>query len=186
VSEFTRILESAREGNAEAADALLPLVYEELRRLAAAKMAQERPGHTLHPTALVHEAWQRLAGDQAMSWQNRAHFFSAAAEAMRRILVDRARRKARFKHGGHLERVSIDDVDVAANAEDPLIVAVGEALEELAQVDPMGAKLISLRFFAGMSNVEAAQALGLAERTAKRTWAYARAWLHAKLTRQDS
>jgi RNA polymerase sigma factor (TIGR02999 family) len=177
-------MESIRQGNAEAGDELLPLVYDELRQLAAAKMAQERPGQTMQATALVHEAWQRLAGDQAMSWQNRAHFFSAAAEAMRRILVDRARRKARFKHGGHLQRLSIDDIDVAATTDDPLIVAVGEALDKLAQVDPIGAKLISLRFFAGMSNVEAAEALGMAERTAKRAWAYARAWLHAELTRE--
>ena len=185
VSEITLLLQQAQSGDPEAAERLMPLVYDELRKLAAAKISQERPGQTLQATALVHEAWQRLAGDQRTTWENRAHFFGAAAEAMRRILVEQARRKARLKHGGDWERVSIEQVDVAAHAEDEMIVAVGEALERLAEVDPEGAKLISLRFFAGMSNVEAAQALGLSERTAKRTWAYARAWLHAELTRND-
>ncbi len=183
MSQITLLLQQAQSGDELAADKLLPLVYDELRALAAARMARERPGQTLQTTALVHEAWQRLAGGQDTAWQNRSHFFGAASEAMRRILVEQARRKARLKHGGHLERVSIDDVDVAANADDPMIIAMGEALEKLKEIDPEGAKLISLRFFAGMSNVEAAEALGLSERTAKRTWTYARAWLHAELTK---
>ena len=185
MSEITLLLQQAQSGVPEAADKLLVLVYDELRRLAAAKIARERPGQTLQATSLVHEAWERLAADQSTIWQNRSYFFAAAAEAMRRILVEQARKKARLKRGGHLERVSIDDIDVAAKADDPMIIAVGEALEKLSQVDPVGAQLISLRFFAGLSNVEAAHSLGLSERTAKRTWAYARAWLHAELTRND-
>jgi RNA polymerase sigma factor (TIGR02999 family) len=185
MGEITLLLQQAQSGDTEAANKLMPLVYEELRKLAACRMAQERPGQTLQATALVHEAWQRIAGTERTAWENRSHFFGAAAEAMRRILVEQARRKARLKHGGDLARVSIDDVDVAATADDPVIIAVGEALERLAQLDPEGAKLVSLRFFAGMSNVEAAQALDLSERTAKRTWAYARAWLHAELTKKD-
>jgi RNA polymerase sigma factor (TIGR02999 family) len=186
VSDITRIVQRVQDGDREAIEQLFPLVYEQLRKMAAGQMAHEAPGHTLQPTALVHEAWLRLGGDDQTTWQNRGHFFGAAAEAMRRILIDRARRHRREKHGGNLERVTmaIDDLDVATETDDETLIAVSEALDRLAEVDPVGAKLIKLRFFAGLSNVEAAKALGLAERTAKRTWAYARAWLHSELTNE--
>jgi RNA polymerase sigma factor (TIGR02999 family) len=183
VSEVTRILERAQEGDPKAAEELLPLVYDELRKLAAAKMSQEAAGQTLQPTALVHEAWLRLCKDEERSWDNRGHFFAAAAEAMRRILIESARRRARKKRGGDLQRIRLEDLDLAATTDDETLIAVGEALERLSAVDSLGAELIKLRFFAGLSNADAAKALGLAERTAKRTWAYARAWLHAELTR---
>lgn len=183
MSEVTRILERAQKGDAKAAEELLPLVYDELRKLAAAKMAHEAAGQTLQPTALVHEAWLRLCKDEAQSWDNRGHFFAAAAEAMRRILIEAARRRARKKRGGDRQRIRLEDLDVAASTDDETLIAVGEALERLAAVDATGAELINLRFFAGLSSAEAAKVLGLAERTAKRTWAYARAWLHAELTR---
>jgi len=183
MSEVTRIVQRVQDGDHEALEQLFPLVYEELRRMAAAQMAREVPGQTLQPTALVNEAWLRLGGDGQATWENRGHFFGAAAEAMRRILIDRARRRNREKHGGNLERVALDELDIATETDDETLIAVSEALERLEEVDPMGAKLIKLRFFTGLTNVEAANALGLAERTAKRTWAYARAWLHSELTR---
>ena len=176
------LLEKIEAGDSKAADRILKLVYGELRMLAAAKMNQEAAGQTLQPTALVHEAWLRLGGDQQPRWTNRAHFFGAASEAMRRILVESARRKQRGKHGGGLRRLDWTNIDVAAAAPDETILAVSDALTKLKQHDPIGAKLIELRFFAGLSNVEAARVLGLAERTAKRTWAYARAWLQKELT----
>ena len=179
--EITLILNRIEQGDPQAINQLLPLVYDELRKLAAAKMARETPGHTLQPTALVHEAWLRLGADQQPDWKNRAHFFGAAAEAMRRILVDNARRKQRDKHGGGMRRVDWANLDVAMTADDDAVLAVHEALGRLAQHDPVGAKLIELRFFAGLPNVEAARVLGLAERTAKRNWAYARAWLQKEL-----
>jgi RNA polymerase sigma factor (TIGR02999 family) len=160
---------------------LLPLVYEELRKLAVAKMAHEAPGHTLQPTALVHEVWLRLVGPADQPWNGRGHFFAAAAEAMRRILVEKARRKRRLKHGGAWQRIDVSQLDLASTADDDQLLAVDEALERLAQRDPQGAELIKLRFFAGLPNVEAARLLGIPERTAKRTWAYARAWLHEEL-----
>lgn len=179
--EFTLLLRRAALGDAEAAAKVIPLVYNELRGLAAAKMAHEKPGQTLQPTALVHEAWLRLGGDAQPEWQNRAHFFGAAAEAMRRILVERARHRHRIRHGGGLQRVDWEKVDLAFTAGDEVVLAVHEALGRLAQHDSVGARLIELRFFAGLSNVEAARMLGLAERTAKRNWAYARAWLQKEL-----
>ena len=181
MSDVTRLLNAAETGDAKAAVDLLPLVYEELRKLAAAKMAQEAPGQTLQPTALVHEAWLRLAGSEAQQWNGRGHFFAAAAEAMRRILVENARRKQRVKHGGELQRVDMTTLDVAILSDDGHLLAVDEALEKLAAHDPLGAQLIKLRFFAGLPNVEAARVLGIPERTAKRTWAYARAWLYEEL-----
>jgi len=181
VQEITLVLDRIQKGDPQAADQLLTLVYGELRKLAAAKMAREAAGQTLQPTALVHEAWLRLGGDQQPNWQNRAHFFGAAAEAMRRVLVDRARRKQREKHGGSLQRVDWENLDVAIIGDDATVLAVHEALERLAAHDPVGARLIELRFFAGLPNIEAARVLGLAERTAKRTWAYARAWLQKEL-----
>ena len=181
MQEITLILNRIEQGDPQAADQLLPLVYAELRKMAASKMAHESPGQTLQPTALVHEAWLRLGADQQPVWQNRAHFFAAAAEAMRRILVDNARRKHRVKHGGELRRIDLTDLDVAATAPDDTVLAVHEALGRLAEHDPVGAKLIELRFFIGLPNVEAARVLGLSERTAKRNWAYARAWLQKEL-----
>ena len=183
MSEVTRILDAVQQGNANAADELLPLVYEELRKLAAARMVNEAESHTLQPTALVHEAWLRLVGHEAPTFQNRAHFFGAAAEAMRRILIERARKRNRERHGGDLQRVDFERLDVANPEDDTTLLAVSEALDRLAEHDPEGAELIKLRFFAGMPNIEAARVLGLSERTAKRTWAYARAWLYEELKR---
>ena len=181
MSDITLILQKMERGDERAADELLHAVYAELRQLAAGKMAREATGQTLQTTALVHEAWLRLGGEAQPRWENRAHFFGAAAEAMRRILVDRARRKQRARHGGGLRRVDWENLDVAMAGDDDAVLAVHEALERLAVHDPVGAKLIELRFFAGLPNVEAARVLGLPERTAKRTWAYARAWLQKEL-----
>jgi RNA polymerase sigma factor (TIGR02999 family) len=183
MSEVTRILERAEQGDSQAAVELLPLVYNELRKLAAHKMANEPSGHTLQPTALVHEAWLRLVGEDRPTFENRGHFFSAAAEAMRRILVEKARRKGRLRHGGELQRVDFTDLDVAIAEDDDAVLAVSEALDRLAKLDAVASELIKLRFFGGLPNVEAARVLGLAERTAKRTWAYARAWLYDELKR---
>ena len=168
-------------GNAKLSEELLPQVYAELRRLAASKLAAEAPGQTLQPTALVHEAWLRMGGSTERSWADRTHFFATAAEAMRRILVDNARRKQSLKHGGGLQRVEPTHLDVALPEDDSTILAVSEALDRLALEDPQCAELIKLRFFVGLPNVEAARILGMAERTAKRTWAYARARLYEEL-----
>jgi RNA polymerase sigma factor (TIGR02999 family) len=181
MSAVTVILNRVQQGHPKAAEELLPLVYEELRKLAAAKMANERPGQTLQPTALVHEAWLRLTGNENQEWNNRGHFFAAAAEAMRRILVENARRKQRVKHGGELQRVDLAALDVAIITHDEHLLAVDEALDKLAAHDPLGAQLMKLRFFTGLSNLDAARMLGIPERTAKRTWAYARAWLYEEL-----
>ena len=182
MSAITVILNRAQQGDPHAADELLPLVYDELRKLAAHKMANEAPGHTLQPTALVHEAWLRLAGDAGPShFDNRGHFFAAAAEAMRRILIDSARRKEAHKRGAGLERVNLDDVDVAAKADDTTLLRLDEALEKLAREDPPSAELVKLRFFAGLTTEQAAAALGISERTARRYWVFARAWLHDEL-----
>jgi RNA polymerase sigma factor (TIGR02999 family) len=181
-ANLTVLLRKAKAGDEAAADQILPIVYGELRRLAAAKLAHEPPGQTLQPTSLVHDAWLRLGGDKQPRWENRAHFFGAAAEAMRRILIDNARRKHRAKHGGGLSRVNWEKLDVAITTDGETLLAVDAALERLAQHDPTGARLIELRFFAGLSNLAAARVMSLSERTAKRTWAYARAWLHKELT----
>ena len=183
MSEVTRILDSIAQGDPGAAEKLLPLVYEELRKLATQKLANEPPGQTLQPTALVHEAWLRLSGKADAEFANQAHFFAAAAEAMRRILVENARRKQRLKRGRGQQRVELDTLDVAVTSDDDHLLAVDEALDKLAARDALAADLIKLRFFAGLPNVEAARLLGLPERTAKRTWAYARAWLYAELKR---
>jgi RNA polymerase sigma factor (TIGR02999 family) len=168
---------AALEGGAPAPDDLLSRVYGELRALAAQKMAGERPGQTLQATALVHEAWLRLGGDRQPAWQNRAHFFAAAAEAMRRILVDNARRKRATRHGGRLERVPLECLDPAAPADDDQLLALHEALEKFAARDARKAELVKLRFFAGLSMSQASEVLGISEPTAKRDWAFARAWL---------
>jgi RNA polymerase sigma factor (TIGR02999 family) len=182
MSEVTRILDRAGQGDPKAAEELLPLVYEELRQLAAARMAHEQPGQTLQATALVHEAWLRLA-DDAVAWNNRGHFFAAAAEAMRRILIEHARRRSRLKRGGDRERVSLDDVQLAIYSDPGTVLTINDALEKLAREHPERAELVKLRFFAGFSLPEAAKALGMSETTAKRAWAFARAWLYEELTR---
>jgi RNA polymerase sigma factor (TIGR02999 family) len=186
VSDVTRLLEAVERGEPQAAEELLPLVYEELRKLAAARLANEPPGQTLQPTALVHEAWLRLLGPdgEQQSWNSRGHFFGAAAEAMRRILVERARRRASEKHGGALQKVNLSQVEVAITTDDSALLAVDAALEEFAAEDPQCAALVKLRFFAGLTMSEAAQALGLSERSAHRAWAYARSWLHDRIQRQ--
>jgi RNA polymerase sigma factor (TIGR02999 family) len=164
------------------ADALLPLVYDELRKLAACKMANEAAGHTLQPTALVHEAWLRLVGSENSRWDGRAHFFAAAAEAMRRILIDRARRKHALRHGGSQQRVDIQDVDVAGAEDDDQLLAVHEALDKLAVHHKVKAELVKLRYFVGMTISEAADVLGISEPTAKNYWAWARVWLYKEIT----
>ena len=175
------MLEAIGQGDSKAAEELLPLVYEELRKLAAHKMASEPPGQTLQPTALVHEAWLRLGGDQQPAWQNRAHFIAAAAEAMRRILIERARSKHRLRRGGDWQRVDLERVTVALEDADETVLAVHEALDRLAARDPLKAQIVKLRYFVGMSHQEIATALGLAEPTVRRHWAYARSWLYAEL-----
>jgi RNA polymerase sigma factor (TIGR02999 family) len=183
MSEVTRILSDIAQGDAQAAGQLLPLVYDELRKLAAARMAEEAPGNTLNATALVHEAYLRLVGPQdAPRWDSRGHFFAAAAEAMRRILVDSARRKQRDKHGGGRDRIDLDAAGPAAPDPRDDLVALDAALTRLAGVDPQAAKLVELRHFTGLSVHEAAQALGISPRSADRVWAFARAWLHRELT----
>ena len=182
MSDVTRILERVQDGDPQAAEQLLPLVYEELRKLAARKMAGDAAGQTLQPTALVHEAWLRLVGEKH-SWANRRHFFSAAAEAMRRILVERARRRHSLKRGGAQERVPLDQIDIAIETQDSDLLRVHEALEKLAAEDPAKAELVKLRFFVGLRIPEAAEILGLSATTAKRYWTYARAWLYQELTK---
>ena len=178
MSELTVILERLDQGDPHAANELLPLVYDELRKLAAQKMARETAGQTLQATALVHEAWLRLGGDDQPEWQNRAHFFSAAAEAMRRILIDNARRKKYVRHGGGAERVNLDSLELAASMDDEQLLALHEALDQLAAHDAQKAELVKLRFFAGLTNEQTAKLLGVSEPTVKRHWAYARAWLY--------
>jgi RNA polymerase sigma factor (TIGR02999 family) len=182
LSEFTHILERVEQGDPKAAAELLPLVYDELRRLAAQKMARESAGHTLQPTALVHEAWMRLGGDEAPSFQNRAHFFGAAAEAMRRILIEHARRRLAAKRGAGVEAVDLEGLEISSPvADDDQLLAVNEALEKLAALDERKAELVKLRYFVGMNFEEAAAALGIAVPTAKQWWAYARAWLTVEM-----
>jgi RNA polymerase sigma factor (TIGR02999 family) len=183
MSEVTHLLDAAAAGDQNAAADLLPLVYDELRKLAAGRMAAESPDHTLQPTALVHEAYLRLIGpaDHAR-WENRGHFFAAAAEAMRRILVDAARRKLREKHGGDRRRVDLDTVAVAAPDPEEELTALDSALNRLASEDSQAARLVELRHFGGLSVPEAAQVLGISPRTADRLWSFARAWLHREIT----
>jgi RNA polymerase sigma factor (TIGR02999 family) len=180
--DVTGILSKIESGDPSAADQLLPLVYEELRKLAAARLAHEKPGQTLQATALVHEAYVRLVGGKSIqSWDSRGHFFAAAAEAMRRILLNRARDRLRLKRGGGGQRVDLNQIEVALETPDEDLLAVDEALEALAAEDADCAKLVKLRFFAGLSLREAAESLGIPRRTADRQWAYARAWLYARL-----
>jgi RNA polymerase sigma factor (TIGR02999 family) len=187
MSEVTRLLSAIDQGDPHAAEQLLPLVYGELRKLAAEKMANERPGQTLEATALVHEAYLRLVGPGAEPhWDSRGHFFAAAAEAMRRILLNRARDKQRLKRGGGRKRLDLDQIEIAQDTKDGQLIALDEALAQLAVEDPGAAQLVNLRFFAGLTLKEAADSLGLALRTAERQWAYARAWLYARLRQDDA
>lgn len=181
MSDITRILSAIESGDPHAAEQLLPLVYDELRKLAAERMAQEKPGQTLQATALVHEAYLRLVGaEKAQRWDGRGHFFAAAAEAMRRILVESARRKGRLRHGGGRAREA-DERDVPAPERPEQVVALDEALGRLAAVSPQAAELVKLRYFAGLSNAEAATVLGVSPRKADQVWAYARAWLREEV-----
>jgi RNA polymerase sigma factor (TIGR02999 family) len=184
VNEVTQILERAQQGDPRAPEDLLPLVYAELRRLAAHKMAHEPANHTLQPTALVHEAWLRLAGGAREAWDGRAHFFAAAAEAMRRILIDRARRKRTARHGGGQAAICAEDLELAAPAQDEDLLDVSEALDKFTARDPQKAQLVKLRYFVGLTLEEAAEVLGVAVPTASRWWAYSRAWLCQEIERQ--
>ena len=181
MSDVTRVLESLANGNSTAADELLPLVYQELRKLAGHKMAGQAPGHTLQPTALVHEAWLRLTGNEPGRFASRAHFFAAAAEAMRHILIDSARRKRAACHGGGQVRVDIENLEIASLADDDELPAVHEVLDRLAAEDLQKAELIKLRYFVGLTFEEAAEVLGISVATAKRHWTYARAFLYAEI-----
>jgi len=184
MSEVTQILGRVERGDGKAAEELLPLVYEELRRLAASKMADPQAGHTLQPTALVHEAWLRLVGSPAQSWNNRQHFFRAAAEAMRHILVDRARQRNAQRRGGQLQQTELSESKAPVTSPDDELLAVHEALDQLALRDPLSADLVKLRYFAGLSMAEAAQALSIPLRSAERLWTFAKAWLR-KVIRQE-
>ena len=177
MSDVTQILATIEQGDPNAAGKLLPLVYEELRKLAAHKMANEAAGQTLQPTALVHEAWMRLVGKENPKFENRAHFFAAAAEAMRRILIDKARRKRALRHGGGQQRVDFEQVELASFSDDEQLLAVNEALDKLAAQNKLEAELVKLRYFVGMTLEEAAEVLGISARSADNYWAHARAWL---------
>jgi RNA polymerase sigma factor (TIGR02999 family) len=180
--DVTVILSRIERGDPEAAEELLPLVYDEVRKLAAAKLANEKPGQTLQATALVHDAYIRLVDvEQAQQWDSRGHFFAAAAEAMRRILVESARRKARLKHGGEFQRQAFDDIEQPATTNGLDLIAVNDALDELERTDSVAASLVKLRYFAGMSVAEAALSLGMSARTGYSTWDYARSWLRCRL-----
>jgi RNA polymerase sigma factor (TIGR02999 family) len=182
MSDVTRLLEAAVSGDPNAAAALLPLVYDELRKLAAARLADEKPGQTLQATALVHEAYLRLVGStQPQEWNGRGHFFAAAAEAMRRILVENARRKQAVKHGGGLQRVNLDQFDALVEAPPEDLLALDEALERLTRHEPRGAQFVKLHCFAGLTVEQAAEALGLSRTEAYRLWTFVRAWLHSQL-----
>jgi RNA polymerase sigma factor (TIGR02999 family) len=182
MSDVTRILSQIESGDPSAAEKLLPVVYDELRKLAAARLAQEKPGQTLQATALVHDAYIRLVDvEKAQHWDSRGHFFAAAAEAMRRILIDNAMRKKSLKRGGSYKRLSLDDIDPAIQRDDDDLLALDEALIKLAEVEPRTADLVKLRYFAGFTNKQAAELLGISPRTADALWAYARVWLHDRM-----
>jgi RNA polymerase sigma factor (TIGR02999 family) len=182
MNDVTHILSAIEQGDPGAAGQLLPLVYDELRQLAAQRLAQEKPGQTLQATALVHEAYLRLVDvEQAQHWSSRGHFFAAAAEAMRRILIEKARSKARAKRGGDWQRVDFEELDVATSISPDQLVALDDALERLAALDRLAGELVKLRYFAGLALDQAAAALGVSTATAYRHWAYARAWLHSEL-----
>jgi RNA polymerase sigma factor (TIGR02999 family) len=177
VSDVTHILEAVARGDSAAAEELLPLVYEELRRLAAAKMAQQPPGQTLQATALVHEAWLRLSAGQMPQWENRRHFFAAAAQAMRHVLIERTRRKLSARHGGEFERVDLDAAEIPVPTDDERFLRINSALDELALLAPEKAEVVKLRFFVGLDETETAELLRISPRTVERYWRYAKAWL---------
>jgi len=181
MSDVTRVLEAIEQGDAKAADQLLPLVYQELRKLAAHKMANETASHTLQPTALVHEVWLKLVGEVDRKYRGRDHFFAAAAEAMRRILIDNARRKLARRHGGGQQRMDVEDIEIAATMQDDDLLLVNDALEKLAALDRQKAELVKLRFFVGLTLEESAEILGFSVPTAKRYWTFARAWLYQEI-----
>lgn len=186
MSDVTRILNAIEQGDAQAADKLLPLVYDELRRLAAQKMSYERPGHTLEATALVHEAYIRLIGTDAQNWSGRTHFFAAAAEAMRRILIENARRKQRYKHGADYNRVDLNGSEITIEVPSTDLIALDEALTKLNEEEPDVAELVKMRYFAGLNLEQSAAILGVSRRTADRYWAYARAWLYQQITKSEN
>jgi RNA polymerase sigma factor (TIGR02999 family) len=181
MSGVTQILNAIEHGDPKAADDLLPLVYEELRKLAASRMTRETPGNTLQPTALVHEAWMRLVGSENPKFDGRAHFFAAAAEAMRRILIDRARRKRAERHGGGQQRVEMEEVEFVTQKDDDQLLAVNDALDKLAAQNKVEAELVKLRYFVGMTSAQAAEVLGITEGSAKHYWIHARTWLYQEI-----
>ena len=185
MSEVTRILAAIERGDVRAVDELFPLVYEELRQLAAQRMSKEQPGQTLQATALVHEAYLRLVGAEEQNWDGRTHFFCAAAEAMRRILIDNARRKKRLKRGGDREKVTLDDADIAVESPSDNLIALDEALTKLAEKAPAVAEVVKLRYFAGLTVEQVAKIQGISRRTAGSYWAYARAWLHREIAKGE-
>jgi len=180
-AQVTQVLQDVAAGRAGAAEALMPLVYEHLRAIARKRMTQERPGHTLQSTALVHEAYLRVVGDAGRDWNGRSHFFHAAAEAMRRILIEHARANGRIKRGGDRQRVALSYLDLAAEQDEGQVLALDGAIGELERADAEAAEVVRLRFFAGLSVAQTAETMGLSERTVKRDWAFARAWLHRRL-----
>lgn len=182
--QVTQWLQALEAGDAHVSEELLPLVYDELRRLAAWRMSLEAPGHTLQATALVHEAWLRLVGPEPRKWQNRAHFLGAAAEAMRRILVESARRKRQLKRGGQWQRITLEGLDLPGVSPDDKVLLIHEALEELSKLDPVEAQVVKLRYFAGLNHAEIGSLLGLSERTVKRYWTYAKVWLYRRIREQ--
>jgi len=183
MTDVTRILNAIEQGDSRAVDKLLPAVYDELRHLAAWKLSQEPPGQTLQATALVHEAYIRLVGIEAQNWKGRTHFFSAAAEAMRRILIENARRKQRLKHGGGRQRVGFEDATMAIEEPSENLIALDEALAKLESTDKVKSELVKLRYFAGLTLEQAAELLGISTTTAKRYWAYAKAWLYREISK---
>lgn len=184
MNDVTILLEAIERGEDKAPEELFPLVYEELRKLAAARMAQESAGHTLQPTALVHEAWIRLVSDENRTWKNRAYFFGAAAEAMRRILIESARRKARLKHGGGQERLNVEDVELADTTPDEKMLLINDALQQLEAEHPERGRVVVLKYFSGLTNKEVAQLMGIGERTVDRHWVCAKTWLFRKVRTQ--
>ena len=186
MSDVTQILERVSKGDGAAAAELLPLIYDELRRVAAHKMSLQSPGQTLQATALVHEAYLRLVGSEEKRWESRRHFFSAAAEAMRHILIDRARRRNRLRHGQNAEKVPLDELEIIAPAKEEIILQLDDALDELAQQSPEQAEIVKLRFFAGFSEPEIAELLNLSERSVQRHWSYAKAWLFDRIEQMKS
>jgi RNA polymerase sigma factor (TIGR02999 family) len=185
IPDLTQILQSMDRNGGRRSDEILPLIYEDLRRHAGMQMSHESPGQTLQPTALVHEAWLRMVGDGDRVWQNRAHFFGAAAEAMRRILIESARRKARLKRGGNQLRLDIDDVELAETSPEEKVLLIDEAVEKLRAQDPERAQVVILKFFGGFTNEEVAESLGVTERTIERHWAFAKAWLFQSIRGQS-